>query len=129
MLIYRARLRNTSTTLTSLMSGEQICLQVLPKLFWVNSSRHNKQQLVKFCESSAAGLGSGISLKDSCTLWDSTFSHSLASCLISVKILQQMFLWTRESIVNFVSDLDSESEICSLLLLMFHKCFCVLMSW
>jgi len=37
MLICRARLRNTSNALMFRMSGEQICLQVPPKLFGVNS--------------------------------------------------------------------------------------------
>jgi len=37
MSICRARLRNTSNALTFRMSGEQIRLQVPPKLFGVNS--------------------------------------------------------------------------------------------
>jgi len=37
MSIFRARLRNTSNALTLRMSGEQIRLQVPPKLFGVNS--------------------------------------------------------------------------------------------
>jgi len=37
MSIYRVRLRNTSNALTLGMSGEQIRLQVPPKLFGANS--------------------------------------------------------------------------------------------
>jgi len=38
MSIYRVRLYlNTSNAMTVRMSGEQICLQVTPKLFGVNS--------------------------------------------------------------------------------------------
>jgi len=37
MSIYRARLHKTSNALTLRMSSEQICLQVSPKLFEVNS--------------------------------------------------------------------------------------------
>jgi len=37
MLICRVRLHNTSKSLTFRMSGKQICLQLPPKLFGVNS--------------------------------------------------------------------------------------------
>ena len=37
MSIYRARLRNTSNALSPRVSGEQLCLQVPPKLFGVDS--------------------------------------------------------------------------------------------
>jgi len=37
MSICRALLRNTASALTLRISGEQIRLQVPPKLFWINS--------------------------------------------------------------------------------------------
>ena len=52
MLICRARLRNTSNVLTFRMSGEQIRLQVPPKLFGVDSWI---SQMIRQCEFQTGG--------------------------------------------------------------------------
>jgi len=46
MSICRARSQNTSNALTFRMSGEQIRVQVPPKMFLVNKSKKNSRLLV-----------------------------------------------------------------------------------
>ena len=74
----------------------------------------HKEELIKFWKSSASRSGSRNFLKDSSTLQDRAFFHKLANISeeidwIFVKILSQMYPWTRKSPVNFGSNPGPES--------------------
>jgi len=76
--------------------------------------------MTKFWKLSASGSGSRHFLKDSSTLWDRAFFYNLAHISghtdrIFMKILPQMLLWTRKSLLDFGSYPDPESRSISIL--------------
>ena len=108
-----------------------VCLlATLLKNYWMDLHKNltadilvHKEELIKFWKSSASRSGSTILLKDSSTLWDKAFFHNLAhisrgSDRIFIKILSQIYRWTRKSLLNFWStvirspdpDMDSGSR-------------------
>jgi len=73
-----------------------------------------QEEIIKFWKSSASRSRSSNFSKNSSTLRDMVFFHSLAytskeSIWIFVKILSQIYPWTRMSPLNFESNPDPES--------------------
>jgi len=72
--------------------------------------------MIKFWKSSASGFASRKLFKDSSTLANGSFFHSLAyifggSDQIFIKILSQMYPWTRKSPLNFGGNPDIRVRI------------------
>ena len=69
----------------------------------------DKEDTVKFWESSAAGSGSRNLLKDSSALQDRALFHNLAHISgktdrIFMKILPERYLWTMKSLLNLIQN-------------------------